>query len=658
MINVKGNDTAFCQNSSAIKREQLAFLFFDEFMQTNDMYASTTFWEEITQKLGGPKLPLTLLLSVLMGTLSSILLYYGWKSPNAHTLFLAGAEACAIGMIVVPAFLPFPSFRFFFGLLGFLSFMSLQRRIFGVKDVTKCEQSMSGHIIATFAADVYQRLQEKSSPALPSLSSISFLAMTGLLTDVVLYLAKEWIPVHVTDPVRQWYGRAVLMGVWSMFCMEFCYTVVLTFFRVVGYPVPAELEHRSPLLSTSLAEFWGVRWNPVTSRLLQAAFYKPLRYGGLPRWLCVVGCFAGSAALHSIPIYYSTYIVRDTATIGIFFLTQGVLVLLEQTFFSLTNPKTRRRNEKKQLPPITCTATTTTKDVKLKAEGNSSTVTPSAVKEGASVELLSAQPEPVRNSRSDEQGLNKVSDSILKTREKEPLISPRLAVSSSMKSDILPPPDGDSGRDRESRKIESPSVGALYIVEWIGEKSFIYVLCCTAGYLSAAKQRSIVTEVSIYVMLAVFLYCLLLTHGGAELLAKEGGREDALKRSAATTVVAVDATSTINEVQKKESSVLSDRPILHSSSTLTAPRRPPLANFNLTSFWRYPHYWNRYSSTRGTALTKKVLCVVLGWVWTVSAILLTLPLFTVPVDNAFQSTFPRSFLAGPLVRAIHQYYSR
>jgi hypothetical protein len=30
-------------------------------------------------------------------------------------------------------------------------------------------------------------------------------------------------------------------------------------------------------LSTSLTEFWGVRWNPIIGKLLQEAFYKPFR---------------------------------------------------------------------------------------------------------------------------------------------------------------------------------------------------------------------------------------------------------------------------------------------------------------------------------------------------------------------------------------------
>ena len=51
--------------------------------------------------------------------------------------------------------------------------------------------------------------------------------------------------------------------------------------------------------------------------------------------LCVVACFAGSAALHALPVYMSTFHAEETRMMGCFFLGMGGLVIFEQVFFAL-----------------------------------------------------------------------------------------------------------------------------------------------------------------------------------------------------------------------------------------------------------------------------------------------------------------------------------
>jgi hypothetical protein len=96
-----------------------------------------------------------------------------------------------------------------------------------------------------------------------------------------------------------------------------------------------DIRHKNPLMSVSLSEYWGLRWNPVVCKLLQGAFYKPLRRAGASQIACVLACFAGSAALHALPVYMGTFDGPETVMMGFFFLGNGLLVLFEQVFAAL-----------------------------------------------------------------------------------------------------------------------------------------------------------------------------------------------------------------------------------------------------------------------------------------------------------------------------------
>ena len=94
------------------------------------------------------------------------------------------------------------------------------------------------------------------------------------------------------------------------------------------------MRHRHPLLSTSLTEFWGSRWNPIIGKLLQEAFYKPVRRMGMPRVIAMIICFIGSATLHAFPQFLSTFSYLDSMMMFCFFFLHGLLVLIEQIFHS------------------------------------------------------------------------------------------------------------------------------------------------------------------------------------------------------------------------------------------------------------------------------------------------------------------------------------
>lgn len=103
---------------------------------------------------------------------------------------------------------------------------------------------------------------------------------------------------------------------------------------------PATL-HRRPILSRSIGEFWGRRWNRVVGGWLFATFYRPIATRGLPR-LAIFGAFTGSALLH----FYFTWAavgVEWGLVMASFFFLQVPLLLLERRWRQERWPEPLRR---------------------------------------------------------------------------------------------------------------------------------------------------------------------------------------------------------------------------------------------------------------------------------------------------------------------------
>lgn len=99
--------------------------------------------------------------------------------------------------------------------------------------------------------------------------------------------------------------------------------------------------HRHPILSCSIGEFWGKRWNRVVGGWLFSTFYRPVAARGRPR-LAIFTAFAGSAALH----FYFTWAAVGFAwglVMASFFLLQVPLLLLERHWRQARWPEPLRR---------------------------------------------------------------------------------------------------------------------------------------------------------------------------------------------------------------------------------------------------------------------------------------------------------------------------
>lgn len=294
-------------------------------------------WEEVVSTSG----LLTLSLGLLCGVLASVV----WAKSEHGLITKVVAELLAVAMALSPALMPFKAVRFGMGLYLFASFLSVHSRILSPGD--SAQTSALQQVYRTFFANLQPRLQ--SGPCrLPSLARVTYSVSELLLLDGVLFLLQEVIPKQVSPPNRP-IATALVGGVWVLVAMDLFYSNLIILLQLLGLPIPLQLRHRHPLLSTSLSEFWGTRWNPIICRLLQDSFYKPLRHLGLPRLACVIACFAGSAILHAWPQFASTFSASDATLMFLFFFGQGLLLSVELLVTNLLQrlyPTQREENKK------------------------------------------------------------------------------------------------------------------------------------------------------------------------------------------------------------------------------------------------------------------------------------------------------------------------
>jgi hypothetical protein len=48
----------------------------------------------------------------------------------------------------------------------------------------------------------------------------------------------------------------------------------------------------------------------------------------------------------------------------------------------------------------------------------------------------------------------------------------------------------------------------------------------------------------------------------------------------------------------------------------------------------------------------KVLSILTGWLWTISCVLITIPLFSIPVAHSFDTLVTHSLFVGPFMKSI------
>ncbi|RYY86520.1 hypothetical protein EON63_05605 [archaeon] len=222
------------------------------------------------------------------------------------------------------------------------------------------------HVIPNDHKHKHTRTHTHSSP--PSMRALlAELVWLLVLFDATLYVIQEVLPnAYTNDSSNPARSNITFLpsfhpaspstvhfytGLWScafdMICMSLVYILAQCIcVCMFAHHIPIHMLHATPALAHSVSEFWKVRWNPCTSKLLQYALYKPTisylhtHYAHLPKvyvqilTVCVV--FFGSGVLHAYPIYIATGSVYDALCMGGFFVTQIVFILAENIVQKVT----------------------------------------------------------------------------------------------------------------------------------------------------------------------------------------------------------------------------------------------------------------------------------------------------------------------------------
>ncbi|MGE5785367.1 MAG: MBOAT family protein, partial [Myxococcales bacterium] len=146
----------------------------------------------------------------------------------------------------------------------------------------------------------------------------------GLLTAITASLLRRgalYSSAAGDCPIRWFIG-----AIWAYCSAETLLAVLLASFHLGGVGVPRL--HDNPILSRTLREFWGCRWNLVVHRMLLEHCFRPLmRRTNVSG--AVLGAFVASAALH----FWVTLAAAGfgmAASMATFFLIQAMLVIIEQ----------------------------------------------------------------------------------------------------------------------------------------------------------------------------------------------------------------------------------------------------------------------------------------------------------------------------------------
>eukprot|EP00051_Salpingoeca_urceolata_P025432 m.457648 g.457648 ORF g.457648 m.457648 type:complete len:494 (+) comp20334_c0_seq1:6840-8321(+) len=101
----------------------------------------------------------------------------------------------------------------------------------------------------------------------------------------------------------------------------------LVFSVVLTRAIPSCMD--APWRSRTLSEFWGSRWNQAVGGQLRDVCFLPIARRGHPA-LGTLSAFAGSALLHATPFVVTGAPWTLAASMSLFFLLHGMLVLIER----------------------------------------------------------------------------------------------------------------------------------------------------------------------------------------------------------------------------------------------------------------------------------------------------------------------------------------
>lgn len=101
-----------------------------------------------------------------------------------------------------------------------------------------------------------------------------------------------------------------------------------------------------PYLATSLQDFWGRRWNRMSSNILRQTVYDPTRHGlqgtigiGPAKVVATITTLVVSGVMHELAFYHITCGMKPTWEVTWFFVMHGVCMVLETGLKHLAHAK-------------------------------------------------------------------------------------------------------------------------------------------------------------------------------------------------------------------------------------------------------------------------------------------------------------------------------
>jgi membrane bound O-acyltransferase family protein len=233
----------------------------------------------------------------------------------------AGRRVAAFGVASLTLFTPWlaspasPAVRF---LCAGGTALSLLRNLDLLRDTAATTAlARAVHLVCTFDT----RRVERTTPGIDFrawLRAVAFALPTALAFGAILH-------VGAPQTRAEWLARWTAATVAVYFSIEVVVALHHAAAKAVGFTLPTL--HADPILSRSLGEFWGKRWNLGVRNMLHEHVFRPLSRR-TSRAAAVFATFAASALLHAWLELAAAGPLLALCMAG-YFTIEGALVLVE-----------------------------------------------------------------------------------------------------------------------------------------------------------------------------------------------------------------------------------------------------------------------------------------------------------------------------------------
>jgi hypothetical protein len=167
-------------------------------------------------------------------------------------------------------------------------------------------------------ADAFFTAKPIAQPAVREVAMATALTLMGALLLLTLPALEPFWPIEV----RGWLGL-IGLALFLLFGLSQLISIAWRIAEVDAQPIM-----NKPLRATSLADFWGARWNLAFHDIGRVFLWRPLarRYGGV---IATLGVFLFSGVVHDLVMSVPTRGGLGLPTL--YFLMQGGAVLLERS---------------------------------------------------------------------------------------------------------------------------------------------------------------------------------------------------------------------------------------------------------------------------------------------------------------------------------------